>query len=120
MRQQLGDSTVSAERLRAEALDHVCALDYQFDQTADGRILKLLHVVDEFTREALAIECHRRIDADHTVTVLDRVVAERGTAPAFIRPRARPSVLRIRTCCRQEPKGATVSRTEVHPLRRLS
>ena len=50
-----------------------------------GRILKLLHVVDEFTREALAIECRRRVDADHTVTVLDRLVAERGTAPAFIR-----------------------------------
>jgi putative transposase len=34
---------------------------------------------------ALAIECRRRIDADHTVTVLDRLVAERGTAPMFIR-----------------------------------
>jgi putative transposase len=40
---------------------------------------------DEFTREALAIECRRRIDADHTVTVLDRLVDERGTTPAFIR-----------------------------------
>jgi putative transposase len=47
--------------------------------------LKLLHIVDEFTREALAIECHRRIDADHTVKVLDRLVARRGTAPGFIR-----------------------------------
>jgi putative transposase len=84
-RQRLGDSTVPAQRLRAEAPDHVWALDYQFDQTADGRILKLLHVVDEFTREALAIECRRRIDADHTVIVLDRLIAERGTAPAFIR-----------------------------------
>ena len=84
-RQRLGDSTVPAERLRAEAPDHVWALDYQFDQTADGRLLKLLHVVDEFTREALAIECRRRIDSDRTVTVLDRLVAERKTAPAFIR-----------------------------------
>ena len=67
-RQRLGDSTVPAERLRAERPDHVWALDFQFDQTADGRILKLLHVVDEFTREALAIECRRRIDADHTVS----------------------------------------------------
>ncbi len=56
-RQRLGDSTVPADRLRAERPDHVWALDFQFDQTADGRILKLLHVVDEFTREALAIEC---------------------------------------------------------------
>ena len=61
------------------------AIDFQFDQTADGHNLKLLHVVDEFTREALAIECHRRIDADKTVSVLDRLVAERGTAPGFIR-----------------------------------
>ena len=84
-RQRLGDSTVPADRLRAAAPDHVWALDFQFDQTADGRILKLLHVVDEFTREALAIECHRRIDADKTVATLERLVAERGRAPAFIR-----------------------------------
>ncbi len=84
-RQRLGTSTVSADRLRAQAPDHVWALDFQFDQTADGRILKLLHVVDEFTREALAIECQRCIDADKTVTTLERLVAERATAPAFIR-----------------------------------
>ena len=84
-RQRLGDSTVPAERLRAERPDHVWAIDFQFDQTADGHNLKLLHVVDEFTREALAIECHRRIDADKTVSVLDRLVAERGTAPGFLR-----------------------------------
>jgi putative transposase len=58
-RQRLGDSTVPAERLRAEAPDHVWAIDFQFDQTADGRILKLLHVVDEFTGKALAIERRR-------------------------------------------------------------
>ena len=61
------------------------AIDFQWDQTADGHNLKLLHVVDEFTREALAIECHRRIDADQTVDVLDRLVVERGTAPGFLR-----------------------------------
>ena len=44
-----------------------------------------MHVVDEFTREALAIKCERRIDADATVAVLDELVAVRGTAPAHIR-----------------------------------
>lgn len=84
-RRRLGISTVAAKRLRAERPDHVWALDYQFDQTADGKILKLLHVVDEFTREALAIECHRRIDADRTVATLERLVGTRGRAPQFIR-----------------------------------
>jgi hypothetical protein len=52
-RQRLGVSTTPADRLAAEHPNHVWALDYQFDQTLDGRILKLLNVVDEHTREAL-------------------------------------------------------------------
>ncbi len=84
-RQRLGVSTVPTKRLTAEQPDHVWAIDFQFDQTADGRILKLLHVVDEFTREALAVECRRRIDADTAVAVLDRLVLTRGSSPRFIR-----------------------------------
>jgi len=84
-RQRLGTSTTPASRLAAEHPNHVWALDYQFDQTTDGRILKLRTVVDEHTRQALAIKVDRRIDADATVAVTDRVVAERGTAPRFIR-----------------------------------
>jgi putative transposase len=63
----------------------VWALDFQFDTTVDGRLLKLLHVVDEHTREALAIEVERRIDADHTVRVHDRIVACDGPRPELVR-----------------------------------
>jgi len=107
-RQRLGESTVPAERLRAEAPDHVWAIDFQFDQTADGHNLKLLHVVDEFTREALAIECHRRIDADKTVSVLDRLVGERGTAPGFLRCDNGPEMTAnaIRDWCRFSKAGS--------------
>jgi putative transposase len=84
-RQRLGASTCPADRLAAEHPNHVWALDYQFDQTLDGRLLKLLHVVDEHTREALTIEVARRIDADTTVNVLDRLVTQRGTVPRFLR-----------------------------------
>ena len=80
-RRRVGNSTVPAKRLVAEHPDHVWAIDFQFDQTADGRILKLLHVVDEFTREALAIECRRRIDADATVAVLDRIAPNVARCP---------------------------------------
>src|ERR1019366_981176 len=71
--------------LRAVRPNQVWALDFQYDQTADGRIVKLLHVVDEFTREALAMKCERRIDASSTVVTLEPLVALRGRAPEFIR-----------------------------------
>lgn len=60
------------------------ALDFQFDTTAEGPTLKMLNVIDEFTRECLAIEVDRSIDADGVVAVLDRLAIERGTSPAFI------------------------------------
>jgi len=84
-RQRLGISTAPAVRLRAERPDHVWALDFQFDETADGRMLKLLNVVDEHTREALAMVTARRINADATVATLDQLTVARGTAPAYIR-----------------------------------
>jgi putative transposase len=62
----------------------IWALDFQFDQTTDGRMLKLLNVVDEYTRECLAIDVGRRIDADQVVTCLERLANERG-APAYVR-----------------------------------
>ena len=41
--------------LRPTHPNHVWALDFQFDETADYRRLKLLNIVDEYTREALAM-----------------------------------------------------------------
>jgi len=83
-RPRLGDLTAPAERLRAQRPGHVWAFDFQFDQTADGKMLKLLNVVDEFTREALVMHVDRSITADQTVAVLQRLVARRG-APTHIR-----------------------------------
>lgn len=65
--------------------DALWAMDFQFDVTADGRTLKLLNIIDEFTREALATDVDRSIDADDIVATLDRLVAIRGRAPAFVR-----------------------------------
>ncbi len=84
-RQRVGVSTCPADRLRAERPDHVWALDFQFDQTSDARILKLLNIVDEHTREELGGLTERRIDADRTVAALEAIVSKRGVAPAFIR-----------------------------------
>jgi len=110
-RQRLGTSTCPADRLAAEHPDHVWALDYQFDQTTDGRVLKLLNVVDEHTREALAIEVNRRIDADATVAVLDRLATERGTAPRFLRCDNGPELTAnaLRDWCRFTGSGPATS-----------
>lgn len=61
------------------------ALDFQFDTLACGRTIKMLNIIDEFTREALAIEVDHSIDADHVVEILDRIALERGGPPAFLR-----------------------------------
>ncbi len=107
-RRRLGDSTVPADRLRSERPDHVWAFDFEFDQTADGRLLKILNVVDEFTREALAIEVERHIDADKVVEVFDRLVRERGSYPAFVRCDNGPEMTSnaIRDWCRFSRTGA--------------
>jgi putative transposase len=47
-------------------------------------MLRMLNVVDEFTREALAMHVDRSITADQTVAVLDQLAAARG-APKHIR-----------------------------------
>jgi putative transposase len=91
-RRRIGASTVPAQRLCACRPNHVWALDFQHDATEDGRELKFLNVVDEFTREALAIEVDRTINADATVTVLERLAKERG-APANIRADNGPELI---------------------------
>ena len=64
--------------------NHTWAMDYEFDETAGGRRLKILNVTDEFTREALACVPARSIDAKATVAVLAGLTADRG-APRYVR-----------------------------------
>ncbi len=68
-RRRTGDP--EAQWLRAERPNQLWALDYQYDQTADGRMLRLLNIVDEFTREVLAMRVDRSITAEQPVSVLE-------------------------------------------------
>ena len=90
-----------AERLQATHPNQVWALDFQFDETADGRRLKLLNIVDEHTREALAMDVGRRADADTVVAVLDRLAGQRG-APKHLRMDNGPELIAwaLRDWCR--------------------
>ncbi|GIK77433.1 MAG: transposase [Actinomycetes bacterium] len=69
---------------RATHPGHVWALDFQHDATEQGIELRFLNVIDEFTREALAVEAARSFTADRTVEVLERLSARHGQ-PAFVR-----------------------------------
>jgi putative transposase len=71
-------------RKRAEHKDHLWSYDFVMDRTDDGRRLKMLAIVDEYTRECLSIEAERSITARDVVKVLTKLFELRGE-PAFIR-----------------------------------
>jgi putative transposase len=90
-----------SERLRAEHPNQVWAIDFQFDETTDGRRLKLANIVDEHTREALAMRVGRTCTADDLVEVLAGLVAVRG-APERLRMDNGPELIAwaLRDWCR--------------------
>ena len=64
----LGDGSIV--RRRAEHRDHVWSDDFVFDRTADGRPLRLLAIVDEHTREYLAIDVGRPLNSERVLARL--------------------------------------------------
>jgi transposase InsO family protein len=70
--------------LAATRKNHVWSYDFVFDQTANGRTIKILTVIDLFTRECYAIELDRRITAGAVIKVLDQLFAMHGV-PEFLR-----------------------------------
>jgi putative transposase len=70
--------------LPAFGANHVWAYDFVFDTCANGQSLKCLTVIDEFTRECLAIDVAGSIRSGRVIEVLTRLVSERG-APRFLR-----------------------------------
>ena len=73
-----GTSENGCIRHRARYKDHVWSYDFLTDRTEDGRQLKLLAVIDEYTRECLALEVGRSFTAENVVNTLQYVFAVRG------------------------------------------
>ncbi len=93
-------------RRRAARPREVWAIDFQFDATNDGRQIKCLNIVDEFTRQALASEVCRSCDTDGILRVLDRLQAAHG-APAFLRMDNGPEMIAtaLKDWCRSTGAG---------------
>ena len=80
----LGTAASGCVRRQAEYKDHVWTWDFIFDRTANGRSLKILSIVDEFTRECLALTPSRKLKSADVLDVLADLFVIRG-APKHIR-----------------------------------
>jgi putative transposase len=74
----------SCMRLRPQHRNHVWSWDFVLDRTDDGRPIKMLTLIDEFTKEALAVYPARRIRANDVIDIFADVMIERGV-PEYIR-----------------------------------
>ena len=83
-RARLWLSDGSCIRLRAERPNHVWSHDFLEERTHDGRKLRLLNIIDEFTRECLAIRVSRRLKSIDVIDVLSDLFILRGI-PEHIR-----------------------------------
>jgi putative transposase len=83
-KRRLGSSAGGCVRRQAEHKDHVWAWDFVFDRTENGRSIKWLSIVDEHTRECLALEVNRRMTSEDALDVLRDLFVIRGV-PKCIR-----------------------------------
>src|SRR5690606_743774 len=78
---------IAGSRLRplpSSQANQVWSYDFVFDACANGQQLKCLTIVDEYTRECLAIDVAGSIRANRVIEVLSRLISERG-APRYLR-----------------------------------
>jgi transposase InsO family protein len=83
-KRHLGHSANGCARLKPEHIDHVWAWDFIFDRTESGRTLKWLSIVDEYTRECLALVVARSLRAEDVVDILAELFHVRGV-PRYLR-----------------------------------
>jgi len=83
-RRRLGNSKNACHRHRPEHKDHVWSYDFLSDRTETGGRLRMLNIVDEFTRECLTIEVARKFKGKDVVGILQELFAIRGR-PQYIR-----------------------------------
>ncbi|MBL6934720.1 MAG: IS3 family transposase [Alphaproteobacteria bacterium] len=74
----------SCVRLRPEHRNHVWSYDFVHHRTDDGKVFRALNILDEYSRECLAIRVKRKLNSTDVIDVLTDLFIMRGV-PAFIR-----------------------------------
>jgi transposase InsO family protein len=90
-------------KLRPHYKNQVWSYDFAFDGIVDGKPLKILAIIDEYTRELLALQAARSIRSSHVVKALEGLIKTRGT-PEFVRSDNGPEFIanRVRLWMAQE------------------
>ena len=83
-RRRLWANDGSCVRLRPSYVDHVWSYDFVQDRTAEGRAFQMLTIIDEYSRECLAINVARRLNSEDVLERLSDLFVRRGM-PAYIR-----------------------------------
>ena len=83
-RRRLWFNDGSCIRLRPEHRNHVWSYDFLAERTSDGKAMRMLNIIDEFTKECLAIKVGRKITASDVIDTLTELFIERGS-PKFLR-----------------------------------
>lgn len=71
-------ATTRPERTQATRVNESWSMDFMSDQLFDGRRFRLLTLVDDFSRESLAIELDGRLTGERVASILDRVGRSKG------------------------------------------
>jgi putative transposase len=74
----------SCVRLRPSRPNEIWSYDFVADRTHDGRPLRILTLIDEYTRECLAMPVERKLNSEDVLYTLADVMVERGV-PTYIR-----------------------------------
>lgn len=83
-RRRLWFNNGSCVRLRPAHKNHVWSYDFVAERTSDGRAVRMLNIIDEYTKECLAISVGRKITASDVIDTLADLFLQRG-CPKFIR-----------------------------------
>lgn len=84
----------SCVRLRAEFPNHVWSYDFVHDRTSDGKAFRMLNMIDEYTRECLAIVVARKFTAQDVLDTMAELFVSRGV-PRHIRSDNGPEMTAI-------------------------
>ena len=107
-RKRLYHKDSSIIRLRPTHRNHVWSVDLVHDKLSNGRRYKMLTVLDEFTRQALAVEVRTRMTSDDVLEVLYRLFLRHGR-PEFVRSDNGPEFV-------SEPLQVWLERVDVKPI----